>query len=85
MINTAAGRMVQTSSISWASTVLDDSFSVSMRASRYRTRLQMARATIRAWSWNCISSSIIGDEASWKPNCEWLAMFMRRGVLGFHL
>lgn len=34
----------------------------------------MARATIRAWSWNWMSSSMIGDEASWKPSCEWLAM-----------
>lgn len=34
MIRTAAGRIVQTSSISCASTVLDDSFSVSMVASR---------------------------------------------------
>lgn len=34
MINTTAGRIVQTSSISWASTVLDDSFSVSIIASR---------------------------------------------------
>lgn len=34
MIRTAAGRIVHTSSISWASTVLDDSFSVSIKASR---------------------------------------------------
>ena len=74
MISTMAGRIVQTSSIACASTVLDDSFSVSMRARRYRTKLQIARATIRAWSWNCVSSSIMGDEASWKPSCVWLAM-----------
>lgn len=76
MISTAAGRIVQTSSITWASTVLDDSFSVSVVASRYSTKLQMARAVIMAWSWNCTSSSMIGDEASWKPNCEWLAIFV---------
>lgn len=34
VINTIAGRIVQTSSISCASTVLDDSFSVSMRVRR---------------------------------------------------
>lgn len=64
MISTTAGRIVQTSSISWASTVLDDSFSVSIIVSRYSTRLQIARAVIRAWSWNSTSSSMIGDEAS---------------------
>lgn len=74
MIRTIAGRIVQTSSISWASTVLDVSFSVSIMVSRYSTRLQMARAVIRAWSWNSTSSSMIGDEASWKPNCMWLAI-----------
>lgn len=70
---TMAGRIVQISSTSWASTALDDSFSISMWAKRYRTRLQMAKATIRAWSWNSTSSSIIGDEASWNPSWEWLA------------
>lgn len=50
MIRTIAGRIVQTSSISCASTVLDDSFSVSIMVSRYSTRLQIARAVIRAWS-----------------------------------
>lgn len=64
MIRTIAGRIVQTSSISCASTVLDDSFSVSIMVSRYSTRLQIARAVIRAWSWNSTSSSMIGDEAS---------------------
>lgn len=48
MIRTIAGRIVQTSSISCALMVLDESFSVSMKVRRYRTRLQMARATIRA-------------------------------------
>lgn len=33
-IRTIAGRMVQTSSTSWASTVFEDSFSMSIRASR---------------------------------------------------
>lgn len=69
-----AGRIVQMSSTSCASTVFEDSFSISMSAKRYRTKLQMASATMRAWSWNSISSSMIGEEASWKPNCEWLAM-----------
>lgn len=80
MIRTMAGRIVQISSISWASTVFEDSFSISMSARRYRTRLQMASATIRAWSWNSTSSSIMGDEASWNPNCAWLAMV---GCTGF--
>lgn len=80
MTSTRAGRIVHTSSIACASTMLDDSFSVSIRVRRYRTRLQIARATIMAWSWNCRSSSIIGDEASWKLNCEWLAMFEMYGV-----
>lgn len=35
----------------------------------------MASATIRAWSWNPISSSMMGEEASWKLSCEWLAIF----------
>lgn len=70
VIRTIAGRIVHTSSIACASTVLEDSFSVSIRARRYRTRLQIAKATIRAWSWNWISSSMIGDEASWKPSCR---------------
>ena len=64
MIRTTAGRIVQTSSIACASTVFDDSFSVSIRVSKYSTRLQIARAVIRAWSWNSTSSSMIGDEAS---------------------
>ena len=63
-IRTMAGRIVHTSSIACASTVLAVSFPVSVVVKRYRTRLQMARATMRAWSWNCISSSMIGDEAS---------------------
>lgn len=73
-MRTMAGRIVQISSTSWASTVLDERFSISINISIYRTRLQIARATIRAWSWNSTNSSIIGDEASWKPNWEWLAM-----------
>lgn len=64
VISTIAGRIVQTSSIACALTVFDDSFCVSIRVNRYRTRLQIARATIKAWSWNWISSSMIGDEAS---------------------
>lgn len=44
--------------------MFEDNFSISMSARRYRTRLQMANATIRAWSWNSTSSSIMGDEAS---------------------
>lgn len=63
-MRTIAGRMVQISSTSWASTVFEDNFSISISARRYRTRLQMASATIRAWSWNSTSSSIMGDEAS---------------------
>lgn len=47
-IRTMAGRIVQTNSIACASTVLAVSFPVSISISRYRTRLQMARATIRA-------------------------------------
>lgn len=69
-----AGRIVQISSTSWASTVFDDSFSSSIRVRRYSTRLQIASATIRAWSWNSTSSSIMGDEASWNPSWEWFAM-----------
>lgn len=42
--------MVQINSISWASTVFDDNLLVSMRVRRYSTRLQIASATIRAWS-----------------------------------
>lgn len=61
---TMAGRIVQINSISCASTVLEDSFSDSISARRYRTRLQIASATIRAWSWNSTSSSMIGEEAS---------------------
>lgn len=75
MIRTIAGRIVHTSSISCALIVLDESFSVSMKVRRYSTRVQMARATMRAWSWNSTSSSMMGEEASWKPSCEWLAMF----------
>jgi len=56
--------MVQINSISWASTVFDESFSISMSVRRYSTKLQIASATIRAWSWNSTSSSMIGDEAS---------------------
>lgn len=78
-----AGRIVHTSSISGASTVLDDSFPVSVRVSRYSTRLQIARAVIRAWSWNSTSSSMIGEEASWKPNCEWLAILGVEVYWGF--
>lgn len=69
-MRTMAGRIVQISSTSWASTVFEDSFSISIRVRRYRTRLQIANATIRAWSWNSTSSSMIGEEASWNPNCE---------------
>lgn len=60
--------------------MFEDRFSISISARRYRTRLQIASATIRAWSWNSMSSSMIGDEASWKPNCEWLAMVRCTGV-----
>lgn len=67
-MRTMAGRIVQINSISCASTEFEDSFSVSMRVKRYRTRLQIASATIRAWSWNSTSSSIMGDDASWNPN-----------------
>ena len=49
-IRTIAGRMVQISSTSCASTVFEDSFSISISARRYRTKLQIANATIRAWS-----------------------------------
>lgn len=52
------------SSTSWASTVLEDNFSKSIKVKRYRTRLQMASATMRAWSWNSTNSSMMGDEAS---------------------
>lgn len=68
MIKTMAGKIVQMSSTSWASTVLEDNFSKSIKVRRYRTRLQIANATIRAWSWNSTSSSMMGDEASWKPS-----------------
>lgn len=34
MIKTIAGRIVQTSSISWASTVFDDNFSININAKR---------------------------------------------------
>lgn len=61
--------------------MFEDSFSINMSARRYRTRLQMASATIRAWSWNSTSSSMIGDEASWNPSCEWLAMVGCTGLL----
>lgn len=54
--------------------MFDDNFSISISVSRYSTRLQIASATIRAWSWNSTSSSIIGDEASWNPSWEWLAI-----------
>lgn len=49
--------------------MFDESFSVRVMVRRYSTRVQMARAVIMAWSWNSTSSSIIGDEASWKPSC----------------
>lgn len=61
--------------------MFEDSSSINMSARRYRTRLQMASATIRAWSWNSTSSSMIGDEASWNPSCEWLAMVGCTGLL----
>lgn len=48
MMSTIAGKIVQISSISWASTVFEDNFSISISARRYRTRLQIASATIRA-------------------------------------
>lgn len=73
-MRTIAGRIVQISSTSWASMVLEESFSINISVSRYKTRLQIIRATMRAWSWNSTSSSMIGEEASWNPSCEWLAM-----------
>ena len=69
-----AGRIVQMSSTSCASTVLEDSFSASISVSKRRTRLQIASATIRAWSWNSMSSSMIGEEVSWNLSWDWLAM-----------
>lgn len=84
-ISTIAGRIVQTNSIACALTVLAVSFPVSITVRRYRTRLQIAKATIKAWSWNCVSSSMMGEEASWKLNCMWLAMFGCRDVQGFRL
>lgn len=46
-----AGRIVQTVSISWASEILVlVSFVVSVRKRAYRTRKQMRRIIMRAWS-----------------------------------
>lgn len=32
------------------------------------------KTIISVWSWKCISSSIIGEEASWKPICNGYAI-----------
>lgn len=62
--STMAGKIVRINSTSCASMVFEDNFSISTSARRYRTKLQIARVTIRAQSWNSTSSSMAGHEAS---------------------
>lgn len=64
-----AGKTVQIVSISWASIVLVwVSFVVSIIVIRYKTSVLIRKTIISVWSWKCSNSSMIGEEASWKPN-----------------
>lgn len=80
VIRIMAGRIVQMVSTSWASIVLVCvSGVVSMDAMIYNTRELIINTIIRAWSWKCNNSSMMGEVASWRPNWKGCAMGAYRG------
>jgi len=67
--------MVHTISISWESKMfLLVSLESEVISKMYRIKVLIKKRMVSVWSWNFTISCIRGDAASWKLNCEWLAI-----------
>lgn len=53
---------------------LFDSFVETVVTMIYKTKVLIRITIISAWSWKRRSSSMIGEAASWSPNCDGCAI-----------